>query len=210
MNPKSRRAWVLVAALLMGGLWWGRMRSTTTESLPLEDALGAAAALQVHQSGAAESLSPRTAEAAASPAPAIAAAASGRQRAFRMVLNGDAVELEAATELRGDFRPARRGAIWAPGRLCCRLLDAEQRVLAEDTVPAPDFTCTVLDGGDEATGGAPRLVRFTADGPVVFQVRLPEIPAARELRVYRLTGFVPPPAGAEPAGRLLASLALKP
>ena len=121
-----------------------------------------------------------------------------------MVLNGDAVELEATTELRGDFRPARRGAIWAPGRLCCRLLDASQRVLAEDTVPAPDFTCTVLDGG------APQPVRFTADGPVVFQVRLPEVPAARELRVYRLTGFAPPAAGAEPAGRLLAALALTP
>lgn len=127
-----------------------------------------------------------------------------------MVLNGDALELEATTELRGDFRPARRGAIWAPGRLCCRLLDASQRVLAEDTVPAPDFTCTVLDGGAEAVGGASQPVRFTADGPVVFQVRLPEVPAARELRVYRLTSFAAPAAGAEPAGRLLAALALTP
>ncbi len=143
------------------------------------------------------------------PAVAVVGAVPGRQRAFRFVLSGDELQLEASTELQGDFRPLRRGAIWAPGRICCRLLDAEQRVLAEDTVPAPDFTCTVLDASS-GSPGEPVPVRFTADGPITFQVRLPDVPTARELRVYRLTGFQAPGAGAEPAGRLLASLTLQP
>ncbi len=147
------------------------------------------AAIPAHQPEAATPLSSGTAGITSAVAPATTAV-PGRQRAFRMVLNGEALELEATTELRGEFRPARRGAIWAPGRLCCRLLDASQRVVAEDTVPAPDFACTVLDGGAEVTGSAPQPVRFTADGSVVFQVRLPEVPAARELRVYRLTSVV--------------------
>lgn len=206
MIPKSRRCWLLVAVLLVGVAGWERMR------LPEATLLAGGPGVARNDSVIHGRRPPAPSSAAAVratnvPAAAVAGAVSGRQRAFRFVLSGDELQLEESTELRGDFRPMRRGAIWAPGRICCRLLDAERRVLAEDTVPAPDFTCTVLD----ASSGSPgEPVRFTADSPVTFQVRLPDVPAARELRVYRLTGFQPPMADAEPAGRLLASLALQP
>lgn len=206
MNPKSRRFWLLVAVLLVGVAVWERRR------LPEPTLPTAGPGVARNESVSPDQRPPEPRSAAvvsATNVPAVAAVgtASGRQRAFRFVLSGDELQLEASAELQGDFRPARRGAIWAPGRICCRLLDAEQRVLAEDTVPAPDFTCTVLDG---SAGSPVEPVRFTADGPVTFQLRLPDVPAARELRVYRLTGFQAPSADAEPAGRLLASLTLRP
>lgn len=208
MNPKSRRCWLLLAVLLVGMAAWGRRRLPEPTLLTVvpdgarNDSVLPDRRPSMPVAGAAV-------RATNAPAAAVAGAVSGRQRAFRFVLSGDELQLEVSTELKGDFRPARRGAIWAPGRICCRLLDAEQRVLAEDTVPAPDFTCTVLDGSAGSPGESVP-VRFTTDGPVTFQVRLPDVPAARELRVYRLTGFQPPMADAEPAGRLLASLALQP
>ena len=121
------------------------------------------------------------------------------------MLVGDTLALEATEDLRGEFRRRRGPAAWAPGMLCCRLLDAEQRVLAEETLSPPDRTCVVLD---PHIAGPPQPTVLTADGPVVFQVRLPKLAAATELKVYRLAGADRAALGAEPVGTLLGSFPL--
>ncbi|MCX6872898.1 MAG: hypothetical protein NTW21_03690 [Verrucomicrobia bacterium] len=135
-------------------------------------------------------------------------ASPGRQTAFRLLLDGDSVQLMAVEELQGDFHRRRGRLAWLPGMLYCRLLDAEQRVLAEDTLAAPDRACVVLDPQAAGADGRPVVTMFSPSGPVVFQVRLPHLEAATELRVSRLTGPRPAGALAEPVGKLLASIAL--
>lgn len=143
------------------------------------------------------------------PAAAVALAPGLGQRAYRLVLDGDTLALEAAEDLRGEFRRSRGPAAWAPGMLCCRLLDADQRVLAQETVPPPDRTCVVLDPHVTGPTGQPQPAVLTADGPVVFQVRLPQLATATELKVYRLAGTDPAAFDQEPAGTLLAAFPLR-
>jgi len=142
------------------------------------------------------------------PSPAVAAQPTPGQRAYRLVLAGDTLALDAAEDLRGEFRRRRGPAAWAPGMLCCRLLDAEQRVLAQETLPPPDRTCVVLDPHITGPAGPPQPTVLTAEGPVVFQVRLPKLAAATELKVYRLAGTDRAALGAEPVGTLLGSFPL--
>ncbi len=150
-----------------------------------------------------------TAAAQVSPSlPAVAVPPTPGQRAYRLVLAGDTLALEAAEDLRGELRRRRGPAAWAPGMLCCRLLDAEQRVLAEETLPPPDRTCVVLDPHVRGSAGQPQPAVLTAEGPVVFQVRLPKLAAATELKVYRLASTDPAALGAEPVGTLLGSFPL--
>ena len=127
------------------------------------------------------------------------------QRAFRFVLNGDSLALEAAEDIGGEFRPRRGAAEWQPGMLCCRLLDSRQRVLAEEAVPAPDHVCVVLDPNTPGDDGAPLPARLTAKGPAVFQVRMPRLDAAAEMKVWRITS---PRAGGAAEGKLLATVPL--
>lgn len=132
----------------------------------------------------------------------------GEQRAFRFVLNGDKIELEAVEDMRGDFHRRRGPMAWQPGMFYCRLLDAAQRVLAEDTLAAPDRTCVVLDPNTPDANGKPRPVVLTATGPAVFQVRLPKIDSATQMKIYRLAGTRPAMANEEPLGQLLATIPL--
>ena len=141
--------------------------------------------------------------------PAVAAPPAPGQRAYRLVLAGETLALEAAEDLRGEFRRRRGPAAWAPGMLCCRLLDADQRVVAQETVPPPDRTCVVLDPHVTGPAGQPQPAVLTADGPVVFQVRLPQLATATELKVYRLAGSDPAGFDQEPAGTLLAAFPLR-
>jgi hypothetical protein len=140
--------------------------------------------------------------------PVVAAQPAPGQRAYRLVLAGETLALEAAEDLRGEFRRRRGPAAWAPGMLCCRLLDAEQRVLAQETLPPPDRTCVVLDPHVAGPAGPPQPTVLTADGPVMFQVRLPKLAAATELKVYRLASADRAALGAEPVGTLLGSFPL--
>ncbi len=116
----------------------------------------------------------------------------------------------AIEDTRGDFRKRRGPLPWQPGMMYGRLLDAGKQVVAEDTLPAPDAKCVVLDPHLLTPDGAPSPTQFTADGPVVFQLRLPKVDSATHLKIYRLTGHQPAAANEEPAGLLLATISIKP
>jgi len=130
------------------------------------------------------------------------------RRAFRFVLSDGKLELEAVEDIQGDFHPRRGRAAWQPGMLCCRLLDDRQRVLAEETVPAPDHVCIVLDPNVAGADGKPQPAVLSPGGPVVFQVRLPKMESATQMKVYRLAGAQPAGFDEEPAGQLLATIPL--
>lgn len=165
------------------------------------------------------------AEPAATPNPAMSAAAAPapgfstlpqsangpggfrEARAYRLVLDSGACTLEAVEEIRGDFRRPRAVA-WAAGMLSCRLLDATGRVLAEETMPAPDHLCVVLDPLTPGPDGRPAPAALTPSGPVTFQTRLPKFSTAASLEIIRLSGEPAPSAGARPPGQLLASIPL--
>ena len=85
--------------------------------------------------------------------------------------------------------------------LRCRLLDAEQRVLAEEFLPQPDFQCVVLD--PVQTSGKATPAQLTDSGPVVVQTRLPSKAGAAILEIGRLDT-----PSSEPSVRILAQFAL--
>ena len=122
-------------------------------------------------------------------------------------MSGDQITLEAVTDIRGDFHRRRGPLAWEPGMLYCCLLDDSQRILAEETLPAPDQVCVVLDPHGNADT-APQPVRFTPEGPVVFQVRMPKIDAATQMKIYRLAGPRGTTFNGEPEGALLATIPL--
>jgi len=130
------------------------------------------------------------------------------QRAFRFVLSFGKLELETVEDIRGDFHPRRGRTAWQPGMLYCRLLDDQQRVLAEETVPAPDHVCVVLDPNTPGPDGKPQPAVLTTTGPVVFQVRLPKMDSATQMKVYRLAGAQSAGLDEEPPGQLLAIIPL--
>ncbi len=130
------------------------------------------------------------------------------QRAFRFVMNGGQLALEAMEEIRGDFHRRRREPAGQPGMLCYRLLDAGQRVLAEEIAAAPDYVCIVLDPNTPDEEGQPLPVRLTPPGPVTFQVRMQKVQSATQMKIYRLTEPRSTTLNAEPPGRLLATIPL--
>ncbi len=91
---------------------------------------------------------------------------------------------------------------------CCRLLDASQRVLAEETLRAPDELCVVLDPNTPGPDGKPQPAQLSPTGPITFQVRMPMAEGATQLKIYRLAGPRPEIRDAEPAGQLLATIPL--
>ena len=134
----------------------------------------------------------------------------GKRTAFRLALAGDVVKLIGTDELQGDFHRRRGRLAWWPGMLYFRLLDAQQRVLAEETLAAPERTCVVLrSGSPEVDGDAPPAARVSTSVPVVIQVRMPSVAGATQLQVYRLTGERPADSQAEAPTKLLATLALQ-
>jgi hypothetical protein len=130
------------------------------------------------------------------------------RRAYRFLMEEGRVRLEAVTDLEGDFRIARGGPAWLPGMLCCRLVDEEDRVLAQETLAAPDQTCLVLDPNVPDSSGKPTVAAFRPPGPVVFQVRMPVEVEGRVMKIYRLTGGNVAGLDEEPAGSLIASIRL--
>ena len=193
-----------VVAFLVGGLWWLLgLRQQGPEMGPREGKAVPAGVAAQRVAKTAEVASVRTVAGVVAPPEA------GKQTALRMVLAGDTVELLARDELQGDFHQRRGRMAWLPGMLLCRLLDGQQRVLAEETLAAPDHACVVLAPQTAGMAAMPVATRFSSPAPVVFQVRLPYVAAATQLRVYRLNGPRPADTGAEPAGKLLGSIALQ-
>lgn len=125
------------------------------------------------------------------------------QHVFRLMLDGNRCALEAIEEVRGNFG-RRRLLAWHPGMLCCRLIDAEGRLIGEQTVEAPDEVCVVLD--PEVVGGPPGPVHFTREGTTIFQVGFPEIAKAVKLNIFRITEATRPNEPSTPVGDLLAAI----
>lgn len=123
-------------------------------------------------------------------------------------MNEGQLALEAVEEIRGDFHRRRGEPDGQSGMLCYRLLDSGQRVLAEEIAPAPDYVCIVLDPNTPDADGQPLPVRLTPPGPVTFQVRMPKVESATQMKIFRLTGPRPAASNAEPTGRLLATIPL--
>lgn len=128
------------------------------------------------------------------------------RQVFRFRIDGGEVTLEQVDVLRGKFKTRRGEPDRWTGMFCYRLLDAENRLLAEETQPAPDHRCVVVDPNVKDGEGKPKAVAMTADGPVIFQVRMPKDPRAAILKVYRLTEPGVATGNKEPAGDLLVSV----
>jgi hypothetical protein len=195
--------WISVLAVLAAGPWW--WADNRQQTARLNSSEGKAPA----EGGRAPLVANDIASAAVLPDGRAQPTEPGKQTAWRMMLAGDTVELLAQEELRGDFPTRRRHLAWLPGMLLCRLLDGQQRVLAEETLAAPDHACVVLDPQTPGMDGMPAATTFAAPAAVVFQVRLPTLHAASQLQVYRLSGPRPADAGAAVPGKLLGSMALQ-
>ena len=105
--------------------------------------------------------------------------------AYRVQVQDDRCELLAAEPIQGDFR-RRAISRRQPGMLRCRLVDAEQRVLAEEFLPQPDFQCVVLDPVAPSSTSNASPARLTGSGPVVVQTRLAASAPATTLEIGRI------------------------
>lgn len=110
------------------------------------------------------------------------------RRAYMLSLEGGALALEAVEDVEGDFAvPRRQRAEWG-GMLRCRLMTQDGEILSEELISAPDHVCQVLDSRAAGADGLPKPVRYTAPGPVLFQLKLPRLAQARTLQISRVTG----------------------
>lgn len=204
----------VTSAVLIGVVvWWGwaaQRKRRSPPKPPAEDIADASVrpAPAVVQPGAASATPPPPGAEPPLPGFAVPLVPPAQQRAFRFVLNQGQVALEAVEDVRGDFRRRRDAPVRQAGMFCYRLLDAGQRVLAEEIAPAPDYVCVVLDPNTPDATGRPLPVRLTPPEPIVFQVRMPKVESATQIKIYRLTGSPPAALPAEPPGRLLATIAL--
>ncbi|MEI6674591.1 MAG: hypothetical protein WCO57_05390 [Verrucomicrobiota bacterium] len=201
---RKTRMWILVVLVLVlaVGLWWLLDQRLQAAAIRRSDEKSSASGVAVETVAKVVAVAAEWIDAGAGrPEP-------GRRTAWRMVLAGDRVELLGREDLQGDFHERRGRMAWLPGMLLCRLLDARQQVLAEETLAAPDHACVVQDPQMTGEGGQPMAVAFSSSAPVVFQVRLPRVANATQLQVYRLTGPRPAAAEAAPAGILLGRIAL--
>jgi len=198
--PRAPFRLPLLAVLVFAAIWWVQVQRHRSSN-PVTSAPAAPGAPTATPPASTPPVAPILADAA--PVDAASAPSGGVQRAFRFVLNAQKLDLEATEDIRGDFHRRRGEMPWAAGMLYYRLLDAQQRVLAEETQLPPDHVCVVLDPHTPDENGRPIPARMTPTGPVVFQARLPKLDDATHLQVYRLTGSRPANA-AEPPGQLLA------
>jgi hypothetical protein len=130
-------------------------------------------------------------------------------QAYRIAVKGGVLSLDGTERIAGDFHRRRGPQAWMPGMWCVRLLDAEGRVLAEETAQAPDEVCLVGDPRNLGANGLPQATQFAGAGEeAMLQVRLPPHPDARMLKVYRIGGLERADWDTEPMGRLLATLSL--
>ena len=154
-------------------------------------------------------VSPSLSAIPAAAAPSVKKAAAGaddptgnhRRRAYMLSLEKGALTLLEAQDIEGDFAPRRGRAETWTGMLRCRLMSAKNVRLAEELLPAPDYVCAVLD----ARSGSDKPVKYTAEGPVVFQVRMPRMKEAARLDIFRIVN--PGSSALEP---LIGSIPLTP
>ncbi|MEQ1750237.1 MAG: hypothetical protein ABL974_12485 [Prosthecobacter sp.] len=125
-----------------------------------------------------------TTTATQTPAPAVSNDKTGPRfkRAYMLSLDKGALTFIEQQDIEGDFAPKRRKPEEWSGMLRCRLMSENNAVLAEELLPAPDYVCAVLD----PNSGTSKPVKYTGEGPVVFQVRLPRVKGAIRLDIYRI------------------------
>jgi hypothetical protein len=112
-----------------------------------------------------------------------------QQKVFRLILEDGACRLDAIEDVIGDFRARRGTEELHAGMIVCRLVGANDVVLAEERVHAPDHVCAVLDPNAGPDG--PKVALLAGMGPQVFQVRFPSSLAGDRLEVFRVTRTVP-------------------
>jgi hypothetical protein len=143
--------------------------------------------------------------------PVEAVRADGKQvlQAYRLAVRSGVVTLDGSTRIVGDFHRRRGPQAWMPGMWCVRLLDADMKVLAEETANAPDDVCLVGDPQSLSANGKPQVTQFAGAGEeAMLQVRLPPQPGAKWLKVYRIGSLQRADWNTEPMGQLLASISL--
>lgn len=158
-----------------------------------------------------EPAEPQKTPAVLPPPPVEIVRADGKRelQAYRLAVRGGVISLDGNERIAGDFHRRRAPQAWLPGMWCVRLLDANMRVLAEETANAPDARCVVLDPQNLGADGQPQATQFAGTGEdAMLQVRLPPNPDAKWLRVYRLSSMQRADWNTEPMGQLLASLSL--
>ena len=131
-------------------------------------------------------------------------------QAYRLVVRDGQIALDGVAEIRGQFHPRRGPMSWQPGMWCIRFLDADLRVLAQETAAAPDQVCVVLDPHVLDQNGAPKASQLAGIGGAesMLQVRMSPMPSAKWIKVYQVAGAQQAELTVEPFGRLLASIPL--
>lgn len=142
------------------------------------------------------------------PAPTPRAGGKTQQQAYRFAVRGGQITLEGVELLQGDFHRRRGPQPWLPGMWCVRFLDADQRVLAQETAAAPDEPCVVLDPQVPNADGSPKASKLKLTDDVMMQMRVPPVAGASWIKIYRIAGTQPAALDAEPLGHLLASIPL--
>lgn len=144
------------------------------------------------------------------PSPAPPAGGGTLQQAYLFAVRGGSITLEGVDLLQGDFHKRRGAQPWQPGMWCVRFLDADMRVLAQETTAAPDEPCVVLDPNVLNDSGAPQASKLKLTDDVMMQMRVPPVHGASWIKIYRIAGTQPASWDVEPMGRLLASIPLPP
>lgn len=130
-------------------------------------------------------------------------------QAYRLLVKGGVVTLDGTARIAGDFHRPRGPLPWMPGMWCVRLLDADMRVLAEETTNAPDEICMVGDPQNVGTDGKPKVSQFSGAGEeAMLQVRMQPHAQAKWLKVYRIGSLQRADWSVEPMGQLLTSISL--
>ncbi len=204
---------LLAIVILLVWLWpkketpTGATQSTDREKTGLRQPAEVKPIAKATDQAVAQSASPRS-----SPPPVaevVRADGKNELHAYRIAVRGGVLSLDGTQRIVGDFHRRHGPLPWMPGMWCIRLLDADMRVLAEDTANAPDDACVVLDPQNRDANGQPQATQFAGAGEEsMLQVRLPPHPDAKWLRVYRLAGSERADWSAEPTGKLLISIPL--
>ena len=195
--------WLLLAVLGLAGLLaWLRPQMSLTADVQHE-----------RQARPGKPASPRIdrqlANAAEAPLEAVRADGKREVQSYILLVKNGVVTLDGSARITGDFHRRRAPQAWMPGMWCVRLMDANLKVLAEQTANAPDEVCLVGDPQNPGPDGKPQVTQFAGAGEeAVLQVRMPPHPDAKWLKVYRIGGLQRADWNTEPVGKLLAHLSL--
>lgn len=211
MKRESRFPLILLLALLVAaaaGFSWLSGRPERGAKPTDLDAGATAVTSAVGEAGKGEAAVEQVVTAASPPTPA--SGGKTQRQAYRFAMRGGKISLEGVDLLQGDFHKRRGPVAWRPGMWCVRFLDAEMRVLAQETAVAPDEPCVVLDPNVLDAAGNPRASQMKLTDDVMMQMRVPPVMGAAWIKIYRIAGAKPAAWDVEPMGELLASIPLPP